>query len=145
MLAARSRRRGNTCTITNTAQPAQPTILTIQKVILHDSANIAGVRRFAGETALQVTFVLYPSLAACNAGTGALGSEVRTVTFANGSATSGSATTVTGVTVETNAGPYFWKVTSAGNIANALVRQRLRPRTDRDYVHLPVGRSTTLQ
>ena len=47
---------GNTCTITNTAQVEQPTILTIQKVILHDQANIAGVRRFTGETALSVTF-----------------------------------------------------------------------------------------
>ncbi len=41
------------------------------------------------------------------------------MTFANGTATSGSATTATGVSVDTNAGPYFWKVTSAGNNANA--------------------------
>ena len=110
---------GNTCTITNTAQIEQPTILTIQKVILHDQANIAGVRRFSGETALNVTFVLYPSLAACNAGTGALGSETKAVVFANGSATSGSASTTTGVTVDSNGGPYFWKVTSPGNTGNA--------------------------
>ncbi len=88
-------------------------------MILHDQANIAGVRRFAGETALSVTFVLYPSLAACNAGTGALGSETRTVVFANASATSGSANTLAGVPVESNGGPYFWKVTSPGNAGNA--------------------------
>jgi hypothetical protein len=109
---------GNTCTITNTAQAAQPTILTVQRVILHDQANIAQVRRFAGETALSVTFVLFPSLAACNAGTNALGTEVRPVVFASATATSGSAATVAGVSVETNGGPYFWRVTSAGNNAN---------------------------
>ena len=70
---------GNTCTITNTAQPAQPTILTDQRVILHDAATIFGVRRVAGDS-LSVTFVLFPSLAACTAGTGALGiPEVRAV------------------------------------------------------------------
>ena len=109
---------GNTCTITNEAQPAQPSILTVQKVILHDQANIAGVRRVTGDS-LSVTFVLFPSLAACNAGTNALYTEVRPVTFANATATSGTAATTTGHSVEANAGPYFWKVTSAGNAANS--------------------------
>ena len=109
---------GNTCTITNTAQPAQPSILTVQRVILHDSANIAGVRRVAGDS-LSVTFVLYPSLATCTAGTNALYTEVRPVGFNSPSATSGTAATSTGHSVEANAGPYFWKVTSAGNAANS--------------------------
>jgi hypothetical protein len=66
-----------------------------------------------------VTFTLYPSSAACNAGTGALGTETKALVFANGTATSGSAATTTGVSVESNGGPYFWKVTSGGNTGNA--------------------------
>jgi hypothetical protein len=116
------------CTITNDDLPAQPTIGTAQHVILHDQANIAGIRR-GGTEPILVNFYLYGTLAACNAdtnknGTGALGSNVnRPVVFANPSATSGVATTDTGVSVTPAvATTYFWRVTSADPANNYNAR-----------------------
>jgi prealbumin domain-containing protein len=111
------------CTITNDDKPAQPTIGTAQHVILHDQANIAGVRR-GGTEPILVNFYLYATLAACNAdtnknGTGSIGSNTnRPIIFADGTVTSGVATTDTGVSVSPAvATTYFWRVTSA-NPAN---------------------------
>ena len=60
---------GNTCTITNTAQAAQPTTPygpSGRKCTTRPTSLVSG--RAAGETALTVTFVLFPSLAACATG-----------------------------------------------------------------------------
>jgi hypothetical protein len=69
-----------TCTVTNTATQATPAAVTRQRVLLFDKANIMGLRRFnTGETAMTVTFKVYGDSAACNAQTGALGSEEITI------------------------------------------------------------------
>jgi len=116
------------CTITNDDKPAQPTILTAQKVILHDQANIAGVRR-GGTEPILVNFYLYATLSACNAdvnknGSGSLGSNVnRPVVFTDSTVTSGVATTDTGVTVTPVVSTtYYWRVTSADPANNRNAR-----------------------
>jgi len=101
-----------TCTITNQDAKASPTGSTVQRVFLHDTMNLTGIRPGAPvdatHPAATVTFRLF-SDAACAAQVGA--DEVRPVT-------SGSATTVVGSIAVTVSGTYYWTAAYSGDAFN---------------------------
>ncbi|PYR50138.1 MAG: hypothetical protein DMF89_10245 [Acidobacteria bacterium] len=107
-----------TCTVTNTATQATPSVLTRQRVVLFDRAVVSGLRRATGEPSATVTFKLYATLAACNAqgATTTPGSETINVSFPNTTDTSVSVpTSQLGYEInpssagDTGSVPYFWR------------------------------------
>ena len=105
-----------TCTITNDDLPASPGGSTVMRQVLHDTLNIAGIRPDGG--ALSVTFRLYSDVA-CEAEIGTAEEKQLNANLpvtVNGS--TGSATTVRGVLVDTD-GEYRWRVFFSGNQFNA--------------------------
>jgi len=97
-----------TCTVTNTANQASPSAVTRQRVLLFDRANLAGVRRTAGDAGtMSVTFSLYADLAKCTAQTPALTSQSVAVVFPNATDTS-----VNGIPTT---GGYEFKLDTAGD------------------------------
>jgi hypothetical protein len=94
------------CTVTNDDKPAKPTGATVQRVILHDTLNVTGIR--AGGAQLTATFRLY-SNDTCSVQVG----SAETVNVSAG----GVATTVAGVGVNAG-GTYYWRVEFSGNANN---------------------------
>jgi hypothetical protein len=102
-----------TCTITNTADKAQPGIGTTQTWTLNDSMALTSFR--AGGTGGTATFTLYKDngTLTCEAGT-----QVYTSGLVSVNNTNGTAATTGGYTTST-AGTYRWKVVYSGNDLNA--------------------------
>lgn len=95
-----------TCTITNTAQKANPTATTVQTWVLHDSFTVSGYRSGAPDVG-SVTFQLFDNI-------GCLGDPVGTETVALNAAT---VSTVNGVAV-TETDTYYWVVSYPGDTFN---------------------------
>jgi hypothetical protein len=73
-----------------------------------DTATVSGGVNPTG----TVTFVLYPSVADCTAGTNAIAGSTSTATLSGGKASSGSVTLTT-------VGTFFWQATYSGDVNNA--------------------------
>lgn len=103
-----------TCTITNQAV-GSPDVATVQHAALYDTANISGILRAPGETAMTVTFRLYLD-AACTTEVGSTAEKLANAGLSvplTGNLTTSSVTS-SGVVVV--AGPqYRWRVQISGN------------------------------
>lgn len=108
-----------TCTINNDDSRQGPVpISTVQTWVLHDSAQVTGLR--AGGGSASFTFELYTD-SLCTAGNevevnGTDYKETRSATF-NAAGTTASAATSTGALVSAS-GYYYWKVVFSGNSYN---------------------------
>jgi Prealbumin-like fold domain len=112
-----------TCTITNDDKPNAVSMVTRQRVILHDRALISGILRNANETASNVVFRIYTTK---NQQTGECSGEVGTgeqvnIQFPNATDTSILVGTSTGIELVNNGNPNttndtrYWRAFYSGN------------------------------
>jgi hypothetical protein len=115
-----------TCTVTNNDNPASPSGTTTQKVFLHDSINITGIRNGASnQSAATATFRLYTDVN-CTVPVVVNGNayaEPVTLSYGpvNNGVTTASAATSAGVTVlqPRTQITYFWTVQYSGDNSNS--------------------------
>jgi hypothetical protein len=114
------------CTITNSDNPASPAGTTVQKVILHDSITIPGIRNGAGnQNAATATFRLYTDNQCSVPVLAGQSPYAEPVTLSYGSVsngvTTGSAATSVGVTVMQPRvlTTYYWTVQYSGDTFNS--------------------------
>ena len=112
-----------TCTVTNNDNPASPSGTTSQKVLLHDSISIPGIRAGASnQAAATATFRLYTDNA-CSISAQAGYAEAVTLSILRrtpAGMTTGTAATSVGVTVlqPKTATTFYWTVQDAGDNNN---------------------------
>jgi uncharacterized repeat protein (TIGR01451 family) len=107
----------NTTSVTVTRPPACPSTITTQLSAssitvggsVHDSASLSG--QAASKAGGTVTYTMYPSLAACTAGTGGTAAGTKQVT--NGVVPDSDPVT------PSSAGTYYWQAVYSGDASNA--------------------------